>query len=137
MQLAESGTRFMPDERPALRAILSATATCLESHRDQRGANLRIADQWESCARQQLLAFDFFGGAFGTRRNLTHTHVTVAASPIDFREAAMQNTYERHVVTEYLSNDAPSRLVETLFLDGTCTVEATKVSIDLAAPIHE
>ena len=40
------------------------------------------------------------------RRNLTHSRATIAASPIEFREAAMLNTYERHVITRYLSNMA-------------------------------
>ena len=40
------------------------------------------------------------------RHILTHSRATIAASPIDFREAAMLNTYERHVVTGYLCNMA-------------------------------
>ena len=51
-----------------------------------------------------------FGGARwhrpDTRHNLTHSHATIAASPIALREAAMLNTYERHVITGYLSNMA-------------------------------
>ena len=51
-----------------------------------------------------------FGGAPwhrpDTRHNLTHSHATIAASPIALREAPMLNTYERHVITGYLSNMA-------------------------------
>ena len=37
---------------------------------------------------------------------MTHCRATIAASLIEIREAAMLNTYERHVITGYLSNMA-------------------------------